>query len=146
VSTPAVIDAATELAPLPAGVVTFCMSDIEASTRLWELDPDSMLKALVRHTERIAEAVEAHGGRLLRQKGEGDSTLSVFTDPVAAVRAAIAAMNALDDEPSVNGYPIRTRVPRHRPPHAVHQSAPSAQWTDCDRRPSRLLRRDQRRC
>ena len=112
-STPAAIDVATELAPLPTGVVTFCMSDIEGSTHLWERDPDAMLDALVRHTERIAEAVEAHGGQLLRQMGEGDSTVSVFTDPVAAVRAAIAAMTALDDEPSLNGQTIRTRFGLH---------------------------------
>ena len=112
-STPAAIDVATELAPLPTGVVTFCMSDIEGSTHLWERDPDAMLDALVRHTERIAEAVEAHGGQLLRQMGEGDSTVSVFTDPVAAARAAIAAMTALDDEPSLNGQPIRTRFGLH---------------------------------
>ena len=101
------------LGPLPTGVLTFCMSDIEGSTHLWERDPEAMLDALVRHGERIGEAVEAHGGRLLRWMGEGDSTVSVFTSPADAVAAAIAAATALDEEPSVNGQPIRTRFGLH---------------------------------
>jgi class 3 adenylate cyclase/WD40 repeat protein/energy-coupling factor transporter ATP-binding protein EcfA2 len=114
VSTPAVHAVAPDaLRPLPTGVLTFCMSDIEGSTHLWEHDPAAMLDALGRHGERIAEAIEAHGGRLLRWMGEGDSTVSVFTSPTDAVSAAIAAVAALDEEPPVNGQPIRTRFGLH---------------------------------
>ena len=58
--------------------MTFCLSDIEGSTALWESDPAAMAEALVRHDELIADAVEAHGGRFLKSMGEGDSTVSVF--------------------------------------------------------------------
>lgn len=112
-STRAAIDVATDLAPLPTGIVTFCMSDIEGSTELWERDPDGMLEALVCHTERIAEVVESHRGRFVRWMGEGDSTVSVFSEPIDAVCAAIAAISALDDEPSLDGHPIRTRFGLH---------------------------------
>ncbi len=113
-STPTVHALAPDaLGPLPSGVLTFCMSDIEGSTHLWEHDPEAMLDALGRHSERIGEAVEAHGGRLLRWMGEGDSTVSVFTSPTDAVSAAIAAANAVGDEPAVNGQPIRTRFGVH---------------------------------
>src|SRR5918996_1808915 len=38
-------------AALPTGVMTFCLSDIEGSTTLWERDPAAMAEALVRHDE-----------------------------------------------------------------------------------------------
>ena len=34
---------------LPTGVVTFLLTDIQGSTRLWEHEPDSMRAALERH-------------------------------------------------------------------------------------------------
>ena len=43
-------------AALPTGVMTFCLSDIEGSTELWEDDPAAMAEALVRHDEIIADA------------------------------------------------------------------------------------------
>ena len=33
---------------LPTGVVTFLMTDVEGSTRLWERDPEAMRQALAR--------------------------------------------------------------------------------------------------
>ena len=63
---------------LPAGVLTFCLSDIEGSTAMWEADPAAMAEALVRHDELIADCVAARGGRLIGAMGEGDSTVSVF--------------------------------------------------------------------
>ena len=36
-------------ADLPAGTVTFLLTDIEGSTRLWETVPDAMTEALERH-------------------------------------------------------------------------------------------------
>ena len=65
-------------AALPTGVMTFCLSDIEGSTELWETDPAAMAEALVRHDEIIAAQVESRGGRFLKSMGEGDSTVSVF--------------------------------------------------------------------
>src|SRR5215218_7876603 len=47
-------------AALPTGVMTFCLSDIEGSTTLWDRDPAAMAEALVRHDEIIAAHVEAH--------------------------------------------------------------------------------------
>ena len=42
-------------AALPTGVMTFCLSDIEGSTALWDADPAAMAEALVRHDELIAD-------------------------------------------------------------------------------------------
>ena len=36
---------------LPSGTVTFLLTDLEGSTRLWEQGPDAMKTAMVRHDE-----------------------------------------------------------------------------------------------
>jgi class 3 adenylate cyclase/WD40 repeat protein len=96
-----------------AGVVTFCMSDIEGSTRLWESYPGAMAEALQRHDELIAAVVEANGGRFVKSMGEGDSTTSVFDSPLQAVRAALEAVRALEAEPWPDGVPLRARFGLH---------------------------------
>src|SRR5207245_1125539 len=63
---------------LPTGVVTFLLSDVVGSTRLWERVPGLMADALNRHDALLRTAVEAHDGTLLKARGEGDSTFSVF--------------------------------------------------------------------
>ncbi len=98
---------------LPTGVMTFCMSDIEGSTSLWQSRPETMAESLVRHDDLIAGVVAAHGGHFLKSMGEGDSTTSVFESPSQAVRAAIAATHALEDEPWPEGAPIRARFGLH---------------------------------
>ena len=65
-------------AALPTGFMTFCMSDIEGSTAMWDSDPGAMAEALVRHDEIIGDQVESRGGSVIRSMGEGDSTVSVF--------------------------------------------------------------------
>src|SRR5918996_1229250 len=82
-------------AALPTGVVTFCLSDIEGSTALWETDPAAMAEALVRHDEIVAAQMEARGGRFMKSMGEGDSTVSVFESATAALNAAVVASHAL---------------------------------------------------
>src|SRR6516164_8429648 len=42
-------------AGLPAGTVTFLLTDIEGSTRLWEALPDAMEVALEQHDRLLAE-------------------------------------------------------------------------------------------
>jgi class 3 adenylate cyclase len=48
-------------AELPQGILTFLLTDIEASTPLWERHGASMGDALARHQELIARTVAAHG-------------------------------------------------------------------------------------
>lgn len=100
-------------ATLPTGVTTFCLSDIVSSTVLWEQDAGAMAAALVRHDELVAGAVESHGGRFLKSKGEGDATFSVFESASDAVQAAIAATRALGGEPWPNEWTITARFGIH---------------------------------
>ena len=96
-------------AALPTGVMTFCLSDIEDSTAMWDSEPVAMAEALVRHDELIADQVESHGGRFLKSMGEGDSTVSVFDSAPQALAAAIAATRALAAEPWPGGLHIAAR-------------------------------------
>jgi Domain of unknown function (DUF4062) len=59
-------------AELPAGTVTFLLTDIEGSTRLWESEPEAMEVALGRHDRLLAEVIESHGGAVITSRGEGD--------------------------------------------------------------------------
>ena len=99
---------------LPTGVVSFLLTDIEGSTPLWERSPGAMSAAVDRHDELIARAVTAAGGVVLKARGEGDSSFSVFTKTTAAVHAALAIQEAFDAET----WPVR-RDPRraHGGPH-----------------------------
>ncbi len=88
-------------------MVTFCSSDIEGSTALWDAHPEAMADALVRHDELIADAVERHNGSFIESMG--DSTLSVFDSAPDAVAAALAANRALGAEPWPPGIGIAVR-------------------------------------
>src|SRR3954447_21129410 len=100
-------------AALPTGVMTFCLSDIEDSTTLWESDPAAMAEALVRHDEIVAAHVEARGGRFLKSMGEGDSTVSVFDSAPQALEATVAATSALHEEPWPGGLQLAVRFGLH---------------------------------
>ena len=72
---------------LPSGVVTFLLTDVAGSTQLWETVPRLMEDALARHDQLVEQIVSDHHGVLLKRRGEGDSTFSVFrlaTDAAAA--------------------------------------------------------------
>jgi predicted ATPase/DNA-binding SARP family transcriptional activator/class 3 adenylate cyclase len=98
---------------LPSGVVTFVLSDIVDSTRLWEKARSATATALGRHDELIAGAIAAHGGVLLKARGEGDSTFSVFVRATDAVRAAHAAQVALIGERWPREAPLSVRFALH---------------------------------
>jgi serine/threonine protein kinase/WD40 repeat protein len=101
------------VASLPGGVTTFCLSDIEGSTALWDAQPEAMAVALVRHDDLINEAVATHRGRVLKSMGEGDSTVSIFRSASDAVAAAVAASRALSSEPWPDGMCMSVRFALH---------------------------------
>ncbi|MGH2578755.1 MAG: hypothetical protein ACRDG9_13565, partial [Actinomycetota bacterium] len=57
--------------PLPAGTVTFLLTDIEGSTRTWEDHGDEMAAAVVRHYEILDAAIAGHQGVRPVEQGEG---------------------------------------------------------------------------
>jgi predicted ATPase/class 3 adenylate cyclase len=98
---------------LPSDTVTFLLTDIEGSTRLWQAHAQAMGTAIARHDALILAAVENHGGRLLKKKGEGDSTFAVFPRATNAVAAALAAQRALVVEPWPDDVRLRVRIALH---------------------------------
>jgi class 3 adenylate cyclase len=99
--------------PLPQGRVVFLMTDIVGSTRLWEHEPDAMSRALGLHDRIIERTVESFSGRILRQHGEGDSSLSVFTDDADALSCAVHLQRTLQRTYWDTVEPLRVRVVVH---------------------------------
>jgi predicted ATPase/class 3 adenylate cyclase len=97
----------------PTGVVTFVLTDIVGSTVMWERASAVMEAALARHEEIVSEAVADHHGLLLRRRGEGDSTFSVFARASDGVAAAYAAQIAIEAEPWPAGARIAVRFAVH---------------------------------
>ena len=91
--------------PLPTGVVTFLLTDIEGSTQAWQASPGDMTARVSRHYEILDTIIASHGGARPQEQGEGDSVVAVFVDPVAAVEAAVEAQVALRD--AVPELPVR---------------------------------------
>ncbi|MGE2724795.1 BTAD domain-containing putative transcriptional regulator [Mycolicibacterium pulveris] len=93
--------------------VTFLLTDIEGSTAAWEADAEAMAVALARHDEIVEQVVTSRGGRLIKTRGEGDATFSVFDRPSAAAMAAIELQEAIRHEPWKLAQPMRIRIALH---------------------------------
>jgi len=101
------------VAELPTGTVTFLLTDIEGSARLWETDPDAMKVALNRHDRLLAEVIEGHGGEVITSRGEGDSFFAVFHSAASAVEAAGVCQLRLAREAWPANVTLRVRMGLH---------------------------------
>nr|WP_255396761.1 BTAD domain-containing putative transcriptional regulator [Mycobacterium sp. 852002-51613_SCH5001154] len=104
---------AAQQLPSVTRAVTFLLTDIEGSTAAWEADAGAMAVALARHDEVVEQVVTSRGGRLIKTRGEGDATFSVFERPSAAAAAAIELQDAIVHEPWALREPMRIRVALH---------------------------------
>ena len=94
---------------LPTGTVTFLLTDIQGSTRLWREYPESMPAALAGHDRLLEEAVVDSGGHVV--KNTGDGIYAVFERAEHAVGAAARAQAALvDDSFGIGGLNVRMAV------------------------------------
>ncbi|MHB8672036.1 MAG: protein kinase domain-containing protein [Acidimicrobiales bacterium] len=98
---------------LPIGVVTFCATEVADAAVHWEASPETMAESMARQEALVAEAVEAHAGRLLALRGETDATLSVFGRASDAVSAALALRRASDGAGWPNGLRPELRIALH---------------------------------
>jgi predicted ATPase/DNA-binding SARP family transcriptional activator len=102
-------------APTPSrmsvGPTTFLFSDIEASTRRWEGDPEAMTVDLARHDELLRASIEAAGGEVFSHTGDGMA--AAFRGAPDAVAAAVAAQRALASAAWTAPGPLRVRMAIH---------------------------------
>lgn len=78
----------------PSGTVTFLFTDIEGSTRRWEVDPDVMRTDLAVHDAVLRAAVEANDGWLFKHTGDG--ICAAFSTAGDAVAAAVHGQRQLE--------------------------------------------------
>jgi predicted ATPase/class 3 adenylate cyclase len=96
---------------LPTGSVTFLMSDIEGSTRLFHQWGNAYLPLLAEHRALLRDAVARHDG--VEVDTEGDGLLSAFPDAAGAVAAALDGQRALAAHAWPEGGEVRVRIGLH---------------------------------
>jgi len=95
----------------PSGTVTFLLTDLEGSTRLWERDPEAMKAAIARHDELLEETIAAHRGVVFARMGDGMA--AAFGTARDAVSGAAAIQRALAEESWRTESPLRARIGVH---------------------------------
>ncbi len=98
---------------MPRGTITFLLTDVEGSTRLWDRAPTAMPQAIARHYDILDQAIARHGGVRPLEQGEGDSVVAAFTRARDAVAAALDAQRALLAEDWPAHGQLRVRMALH---------------------------------
>ena len=98
---------------LPAGTVTFLLTDVEGSTRRWDRNPAAMLQSMAAHDAVLGRLVAAHGGMQVESGREGDSVLAAFTRASDAVASAVAMQRELAAHAWPEGADMHIRVAIH---------------------------------
>ena len=83
----------------PSGTVTFMLTDLESSTRMWEQEPTVMKAAMVRHDEILEKTIAGNQGFVFSRMGDGMA--AAFATARDAVSAASAFQQALGGSPGV---------------------------------------------
>lgn len=96
---------------LPAGLVTFVMTDIEGSTRLFRDLGEAYVDLLETHHRLLSEAFEAHGG--VEVATEGDALVVAFADAAEALAGCVSGQLALEANAWPPGAAIRVRMGLH---------------------------------
>ena len=95
----------------PTGIVSFLLTDIEGSTRLWEEFPEQMTVALARHDDIVRSAIAQHGGYVFSTAGDGFN--AAFSTCQQALAAGIDAQDALASEVWPEPICVRVRMGIH---------------------------------
>jgi class 3 adenylate cyclase len=92
---------------LPSGTVSFLLTDVEASSASWDADAagtDAQLRSL---DDALRLCIARGDGRLIKSRGEGDSSFAVFD------RASDAVLAALDVQRAIDASSLRVRAAVH---------------------------------
>ncbi|HVO89269.1 MAG TPA: tetratricopeptide repeat protein [Casimicrobiaceae bacterium] len=96
---------------MSSSVATLLFTDIEGSTRLWEVDAEGMSRALARHDELSRAAVERHRGTVIKMTGDG--MYAAFEDSLEALTATAEMQEALASLAEQTGVALRVRAGLH---------------------------------
>jgi predicted ATPase/class 3 adenylate cyclase len=90
--------------------LSFLFSDIEGSTRRWEVHREAMEEALLLHDALLRDAVDGCGGRVF--KTVGDAFCAVFSSAPDAVLGALSAQLAIthEDWSALGGLHVRMAI------------------------------------
>ena len=95
----------------PTGTVSFLLTDIEASTRLWEDYPAQMGAALARHDVIVRSAITERRGYVFGTSGDGFN--AAFWTASEALDAAMTAQRCLSEEVWPNPIGVAVRMGIH---------------------------------
>ncbi len=96
---------------LPAGTVTFLLTDIEGSTARWEREGESFRDALSTHHTLLRREFQRHAGYEVQEGG--DSFLVAFASASDGLACAVAAQRALETQEWADCEPVRVRMALH---------------------------------
>ncbi len=96
---------------LPRGTVTLLFTDIEGSTRRWEVHGEAMAACVARHDQLLDSAIAEAGGCVV--KGTGDGRMAVFANADHALTAAVEGQRALGVEDWGEVPALRVRMGLH---------------------------------
>jgi class 3 adenylate cyclase len=102
-----------DISAFPSGTVTFLMSDVEGSTRLWEAGEDLASAAISRHYQLLHSVIGRHRGYLPLEQGEGDSVVGAFATASDAVEAAFEILRRIEEESWPTPSPLKIRLAIH---------------------------------
>ena len=92
-------------------LLALLFTDVAGSTRLWERFAGQMQQAVAGHDALSREAVQRHGGQVVKMVGDG--LYAVFEDPLDGLRALIDLQLALRDPELTAGLELRIRSGLH---------------------------------
>ncbi len=101
----------TTAATLPSGLVTFVLTDIEGSTKMFRRLGDAYPPLLETHNALLRKQWDAHGGAEV--KTVGDAFIVAFESAAEAMKAAVGAQQAMIGHPWPSGGVMRIRVGIH---------------------------------
>jgi class 3 adenylate cyclase len=96
---------------LPLGRVAFLFTDLEGSTRQWEVEPELMHHAVARHDQLMVDSIGRWNGSVFATAG--DSFAAVFPTALDAVSAALEVQRTLADEQWPAPIEIKARMAVH---------------------------------
>jgi predicted ATPase len=91
--------------------LTFLFTDIEGSTRLWQLDEAAMRSAVACHDALLRAVIADHEGTIFATTGDG--VAAVFGSASSALKAALAAQARLAEQAWPTAEPVRVRMGLH---------------------------------